>query len=203
MKTYWGSGGIAPRSLDLGTGWRWVVSRSGRFTPRELSPGTHWIGGWLGPRAVLDAVVKRKIPNPRRESNPRTPIVQPVAQRYTDWDITALLEYQILSKSIHWFRRWNVWTDRQALCLKCVHRTHKELWRRVYLGQGLLGYDPTRRHNPEDLGLETSPPWKPQNYTFQTICWIVQVGELPLLCRQWIHSIVASFLNLSCIYVRR
>jgi hypothetical protein len=46
--------------------------------------GTHWIGGWVDPRAVLDAVVKRKIPSPRRESNPRTPIVQPVAQRYTD-----------------------------------------------------------------------------------------------------------------------
>jgi hypothetical protein len=38
----------------------------------------------VGPRAVLDAVVKRKIPSPRRESNPRTPLVQPVAQRYTD-----------------------------------------------------------------------------------------------------------------------
>jgi hypothetical protein len=44
----------------------------------------------LGGRAVLDAVVKRKIPSPRRESNPRTPIVQPVAQRYTDRAITAL-----------------------------------------------------------------------------------------------------------------
>jgi hypothetical protein len=32
----------------------------------------------VGPRAVLDAVVKRKIPSPRRESNPRTTIVQPV-----------------------------------------------------------------------------------------------------------------------------
>jgi hypothetical protein len=41
-------------------------------------------------RAGLDAVVKRKIPSPRRESNPRTPIVQPVAQRYTDWAIMAL-----------------------------------------------------------------------------------------------------------------
>jgi len=29
--------------------------------------------GWMGPRAVLDAAVKRKIPSPRRESNPRTP----------------------------------------------------------------------------------------------------------------------------------
>jgi hypothetical protein len=44
----------------------------------------------VDPRAVLDAVVKRKIPNSSRESNPRTPIVQPVTQRYTDWTITAL-----------------------------------------------------------------------------------------------------------------
>jgi hypothetical protein len=65
-------------------GVKWSASRPGRFTPRERSPGTHWIGGWVGPRAVLDAVVKRKIPNPRGESNPRTSIVQPVAQRYTD-----------------------------------------------------------------------------------------------------------------------
>jgi hypothetical protein len=36
----------------------------------------------MGPRAVLDAVVKSRIPSSRRESNPRTPIVQPVAQRY-------------------------------------------------------------------------------------------------------------------------
>jgi hypothetical protein len=52
--------------------------------PRERASGTHWIGGWVGPRAVLDAVVKGKIPGPFREWNPRTPIVQPVAQRYTD-----------------------------------------------------------------------------------------------------------------------
>jgi hypothetical protein len=56
----------------------------GRFTSTERTPGTHWIGGWVGPRAVLDAVVKTKIPSPRRESNPRTLIVQPVDQRYTD-----------------------------------------------------------------------------------------------------------------------
>jgi hypothetical protein len=32
----------------------------------------------MGPRAVLDAVVKRKIPSSSRESNPRIPIVQPI-----------------------------------------------------------------------------------------------------------------------------
>jgi hypothetical protein len=58
---------------------------SAALPPREIAPGTHWIGGWVGPRAGLDAVVKRKISSPRRESNPRTPIVQPVAQRFTDW----------------------------------------------------------------------------------------------------------------------
>jgi hypothetical protein len=70
-------------------GGEWSASRPGRFTPRERTPGNHWIGGWVGPRAGLDAVVNR-IPSPRRQSNPRIPIVQPVAQRYTDWAITAL-----------------------------------------------------------------------------------------------------------------
>jgi hypothetical protein len=57
-----------------------VVSfTTGRFTPRERAPDTDWIEGWVGPRAVLDAVVKRKISISRRKSNPITPIVQPVA----------------------------------------------------------------------------------------------------------------------------
>jgi hypothetical protein len=74
-------------------GVEWPASRPSRFTPRERSPRTPWIGGWVGPRAVLDAVVKRKIPSPCRESNSRTPVVQPVAQRYTDWAIMALLNF--------------------------------------------------------------------------------------------------------------
>jgi hypothetical protein len=63
------------------------------FTHRDRAPSTHWIGGWVGPRAVLDTAVKRKIPSPRRESNPRTPIVQSVAERYTDWAIMALRNF--------------------------------------------------------------------------------------------------------------
>jgi hypothetical protein len=77
-------------------GCEWSASRPGRFTPRKRAPDTHWIRGWVSPRAVLDAVVKRKIPSPRRESNPRTTIVQPVAQRYTDWAITALNEIEVM-----------------------------------------------------------------------------------------------------------
>jgi hypothetical protein len=65
-------------------GGKWSASRPGRFTPKKRAPGTHKTRGWMGLRAVLDTVVKRKIPGPRRESSPRTPIVQPVVQRYTD-----------------------------------------------------------------------------------------------------------------------
>jgi hypothetical protein len=79
-------------------GGEWSASRPGRFTPRERAPGSHWIGGWVSPRAVMDAVVKRKIPSPSRESNPTTPIVQPVAQRYTDWAITVLYPISCIHK---------------------------------------------------------------------------------------------------------
>jgi hypothetical protein len=33
----------------------WSASRPGRFTP-----GTHWIGGWVNPKAGLDDLEKRK-----------------------------------------------------------------------------------------------------------------------------------------------
>jgi hypothetical protein len=54
-------------------GGEWSASRAGRFTPGERAPGTHWIGGWVGPGAILNAVVKRKIPSPFRESKPNRP----------------------------------------------------------------------------------------------------------------------------------
>jgi hypothetical protein len=63
--------------LDLGIRRRWVIS----FTPpspRERAPGTHRIGGWVGPIAGLDAVEKRKIVH-CQESNMGRP-----ARSYTD-----------------------------------------------------------------------------------------------------------------------
>jgi len=42
----------------------WSASRPSRFNPRERTPGTHWIGVWMGPRAVLDMVCKKKFPAP-------------------------------------------------------------------------------------------------------------------------------------------
>jgi hypothetical protein len=34
------------------------ATRPCRFTPMETDPGTHWLGGWVNPRAGLDDVVK-------------------------------------------------------------------------------------------------------------------------------------------------
>jgi hypothetical protein len=75
------------------------------YAPSALPPGKEPsvpIGyeDGAGPRAVLDTVVKIKIPSPHRESNPRTPIVQPIAQRYTDRAITALLMMMITMKIV-------------------------------------------------------------------------------------------------------
>jgi hypothetical protein len=81
MKAYWGNGSIAPHIFDLCTICRWVVS----FTPwslypQERVPGIHWIRGWVGLRAVLDTVVRRKIPS---LPGIKPLINQPIAQRYT------------------------------------------------------------------------------------------------------------------------
>jgi hypothetical protein len=58
-------------------GGEWSASHPGRFTPEERAPGTHWIGGWVDPRARLDAVEKRKFLTLLGS-------VQPVESRYTD-----------------------------------------------------------------------------------------------------------------------
>jgi hypothetical protein len=42
-------------------GGEWSASRHSRFACGEGVPGTHWIGGWVGPVASLDTLTKRKI----------------------------------------------------------------------------------------------------------------------------------------------
>jgi hypothetical protein len=55
MKAYGGMGVQTHIFLTsaLAAGER-SASRPCRFTPFERAPGTHWIGGWVGPRAGLD-----------------------------------------------------------------------------------------------------------------------------------------------------
>jgi hypothetical protein len=44
-----------------------------RFTPRERTPGTHWIVGWVDPRAGLDTEVRGKILLPLPGIEPQSP----------------------------------------------------------------------------------------------------------------------------------
>jgi hypothetical protein len=57
----------------------WSASRPGH----AFTPGTHWTGGWVGPRAGLETEATRKILCPRRELNPDRLVVQPVVKHYT------------------------------------------------------------------------------------------------------------------------
>jgi hypothetical protein len=96
MKVYWGSGGITPRILDLGTRWRWMVS----FTPRPLYPpgNSPWypfdirLGGPQSPSGY-GGEEKNSQPLPGLEP----PINQPVAQRYTT-ELFQLLHFSNLKK---------------------------------------------------------------------------------------------------------
>jgi hypothetical protein len=80
-------------------GSEWSTSCPGRCTAGERAPGTHWIGGWVDPRAGLDDVENRNT-LPYRNSNPDLSVVQPIASRYTDNAIPAS-EILIVFK---WFR---------------------------------------------------------------------------------------------------
>jgi hypothetical protein len=45
-----------------------------RSTPGERATGTHFIGGWVGPRAGLDAETRGRILCPCRGSKPGRPV---------------------------------------------------------------------------------------------------------------------------------
>jgi hypothetical protein len=82
MKTYWGSGGIAPRILDVGIRWRWSASRPSRFTPRERAPVVPMDKRLGGPQRGTGRGGEEK--NSQPPARTRTPlIIQSVAQHYT------------------------------------------------------------------------------------------------------------------------
>jgi hypothetical protein len=58
------------------------MEMSGQLYPWDRAPATHWIWGWVGPRASLDmVVVKKKISHSLSGLEP--PIIQPTALSYT------------------------------------------------------------------------------------------------------------------------
>jgi hypothetical protein len=67
----WGIGGIASRIHNHGTRWTCdQLHAPAALSQGERTPGTHWIGGWVGPRADSDAMENRKIPTPTGNRTP-------------------------------------------------------------------------------------------------------------------------------------
>jgi hypothetical protein len=111
-------------------GGKWSASRPGRFTPRERAPGTHWIAGWVDPRAGLDDW-RSKNSWPHRDSNSDPSVVQPAASRYTDYAIRPFLNLMINDKSVFVSCRvlnvmCQLWAWGEVLLLtKCIEVAHK------------------------------------------------------------------------------
>jgi hypothetical protein len=53
------------------SGGEWSVSRPYRFTPGETAPRSHWIGGWVDPRAGLEDMERIQF-DKSSENNTRT-----------------------------------------------------------------------------------------------------------------------------------
>jgi hypothetical protein len=62
MKTYGGVGVQIHVFLTAAlVGGEWSASRLGRLTPGEGARGSHWVGGWVDPRNILDDVEKIRL----------------------------------------------------------------------------------------------------------------------------------------------
>jgi hypothetical protein len=75
---YWGAE-VQLHSLTLALeGGERSASRPDSFKPGVRATRYPLVKGWVGHRAGLDAVAKKKIPSPCRDLN--TPIIQPVGK---------------------------------------------------------------------------------------------------------------------------
>jgi hypothetical protein len=86
-----GRGCIAPAHARPQHQMVWVVSVTPRslFTPGGRTPGNHWTGGWVGPRAGLDTEVRGKILLSLPGIKPRSPGRPVVVRHYTAWATPA------------------------------------------------------------------------------------------------------------------
>jgi hypothetical protein len=90
MKAYWGSVGIVPCILDLGTRWRWVASfTSGPLYPQWKSPWYTFDRRLGGPQSRSGRDGEEKDSQPLLGFEP--PINQPVAQRFTS-ELTQIID---------------------------------------------------------------------------------------------------------------
>jgi hypothetical protein len=109
--------------LNLSTRWGQVVSVMPQlhFSPGERTPSTHWIGGWVGLRACLDAGTRIKILCPCRGSNPNCPArnqtLYCLSYRYSPFSV-EVCEIKTRSKV---FRLFSCILEKMALLFGYTH----------------------------------------------------------------------------------
>jgi hypothetical protein len=101
------------------------MEMSGQFhVPRERAPGTHYIGRWVGPRARLNAVMKRKFPASTRN---RTLDLPSRSAALYHWAVPSSLVYVArmlirytnpMPGAVHWLR-YTLYTRRFGCWLCC------------------------------------------------------------------------------------
>jgi hypothetical protein len=64
----WKNVGMAPHTINLSTRWEWLVSSTHQslHSQRKSPTSTHWRRGWVGPRASVNGMKKRKSRAPAR-----------------------------------------------------------------------------------------------------------------------------------------
>jgi len=128
MKTYGTWRYISTHSFTSALdGGECLASGPGRFTPRENSPCTRWIGGWMGPREGLGAWWREKFPAPTVTRIPDHPARSSALYH---WMLIKLDSRSVWSRTICGrneskltsptklygrllteFRIWNTWMD--------------------------------------------------------------------------------------------
>lgn len=82
----WESEGKAPHIHFLGIWWKWVVTLTPSVRTMLPTPVSHWMEGWMGPRAGLNIVAKIEI---FTQSGSKSLVIQTIASYFSDWAILA------------------------------------------------------------------------------------------------------------------
>jgi hypothetical protein len=94
-------------------GGEWSASHPCCFIPWEIAPGTHWIGGLVGPRAGPDVVEKRKM-LPLSGFGPRRPDRSPSLHRLGyRVNFQRLVAYTLKMDTVYYLKNlvrtyWNI-----------------------------------------------------------------------------------------------
>jgi len=112
----------------------------------------------VGPRVVLDAVVKRRIPSPRRQSNPRTPNLCNLSVCF--WLFRLSLPWRCSASGVHfftsswqnsfmWFQRQNFVKDRSRHLLYAfiLCTSYKEHMKFIDASRKLTNYGEVGHYN--------------------------------------------------------